>query len=127
MSQAAFTQLSAVLNPAAAAISPFAANSRYAGIPVATTTDVDGRQLVYLTRRFLPPLDGFSFVGTHRVAAAERPDLLAQTYFGDPLQFWQLCDANGVMNPPDLTATPGVVVRINLPLGIGGTQIGRTR
>jgi hypothetical protein len=89
-----------------------------------TITEPDGRVVVYVTRRFLPQTDSFSFVGSHRVGSTDRPDLLASKYIGDPLQFWQLCDSNGVMNPPDLTATPGTIVNINLPQGIQGMKTG---
>jgi hypothetical protein len=54
------------------------------------------------------------------VTNGERPDTLAALHMDDPEQFWQVCDANLVDRPNDLTDTPGRVVRITLPAGIPG-------
>ena len=42
-------------------------------------------------------------------------DTLTVRTLGDPLQFWQICDANNTMNPFEVVATPGRKVRIPLP------------
>ncbi len=47
----------------------------------------------------------------HRVIAGERLDQLAYRYYGDPLLFWLICDANDVIFPEDLMI-PGKVLRI---------------
>lgn len=47
----------------------------------------------------------------HRVAVGERLDQLAQRYYGDPLKFWLICDANDTIFPEDLMV-PGRVLRI---------------
>jgi nucleoid-associated protein YgaU len=38
----------------------------------------------------------------HRVVAGDRLDLLAARYFGDPLQFWRIADANPAASPDEL-------------------------
>lgn len=38
----------------------------------------------------------------HRVEAGDRLDLLASRYFGDPLQYWRIVDANPTVTPESL-------------------------
>ena len=38
----------------------------------------------------------------HRVDASDRLDLLATRYFGDPLQYWRIVDANPTVAPESL-------------------------
>jgi hypothetical protein len=113
----AIDQLNALLQPRASPTAHFPPTSRYATVGVRARIGPDGEPVVYLLRRFVPQPSEFATLGTHRCAVPDRPDLLAHTYLGDPEQFWRLCDANGVMNPPELTET-GRVVRITLPQGI---------
>jgi nucleoid-associated protein YgaU len=47
----------------------------------------------------------------HRVVLGDRLDLIAQRYYGDPLKFWLICDANDPMSPDELLV-PGRVLRI---------------
>lgn len=47
----------------------------------------------------------------HRVIAGERLDQLAYKYYGDPLLYWLICDANDAIFPEDLMV-PGRVLRI---------------
>jgi len=47
----------------------------------------------------------------HRVLGGERLDQLAQQYYGDPLKYWLICDANDAIFPEDLMV-PGRVLRI---------------
>ena len=49
------------------------------------------------------------------VRAGDRLDLITARALGDPLQFWQVCDANNAMNPFDLTSEAGCLLRIPLP------------
>ena len=60
----------------------------------------------------------------HEFADGERLDLVANRFFGDPQQFWRICDANRAMRPDDLTAPIGRRLRITLPEGIPGTPDG---
>lgn len=103
---------------------PFPPTSRYHGIPVATLTTSAGKTVIYLRRRFVPQPERFATLQIHGVGEGERPDHIAHHYLGDALQFWRLCDANRVLNPPELTAETGQQVRITLPEGIPGTPDG---
>lgn len=100
----------------------FPVNSRYHAIEPATLTTPEGRTLVYVRRRFVPPADRFALLQEHLVAQGDRLDNLAASYLGDPELFWRLCDANTAMRPEELTDVIGRLLRITLPEGIPGTQ-----
>ncbi len=99
----------------------FSINSRYYGVPTATLETGDGRQVVYLLRRFVPPPENFALLVEHAVTEGERVDNITAGYLGDPEQFWRLCDANGAIRPEELVETVGRRIRITLPEGIPGT------
>jgi nucleoid-associated protein YgaU len=61
--------------------------------------------------RLVGTADSFDVRREHRVEAHERLDMLAQRYYGDPLLFWLICDANETLFPEDLMV-PGRVLRI---------------
>ena len=82
----------------------FPATSRYHGIEKKTLVMPDGREIVYLKRRFLPDFSGIIVMAEHIVAQGDRLDNITAQYLGDPEQFWRICDANTEMNPDDLTA-----------------------
>ena len=94
--------------------------SRYRGAGTAVFTAPDGRQIVYLRRRFVPPPERFETVAEVAVAAGDRPDTLAAEHLGDPEASWRLYDANGILRPADLTSTVGRRIRITLPEGFPG-------
>jgi hypothetical protein len=98
----------------------FAANSRYAGIDTATLSLPQGKTIIYLTRRFLPPAERFQLLQEHTVTQGERLDNITAKYMADPTLFWRLCDANNAMRPEELTETIGRKLRITLPEGIPG-------
>jgi hypothetical protein len=98
---------------------PFAPGSRYYGNATGIYVDAQGVGHSYVRRRFVPPPDAFATLQLHIVIQGERYDTIAARYVGDPLQFWRLADANGVIDPIDLE-TPGRTVRITLPAGIPG-------
>lgn len=93
----------------------FPPESRYHTAKIATYESQDGREIRYLRRRFIPPVERFTVIDVRRVVEGDRHDLLAAEHIGNPLLSWQLCDANGVMKPAELTAHPGRRVRIALP------------
>jgi hypothetical protein len=99
----------------------FSINSRYYGLPTATLETQDGRQIVYLRRRFVPPPENFSLLLEHTVTEGERLDNITAQYLCDPEQFWRVCDANGAIRPDELVETVGRRIRITLPEGIPGT------
>lgn len=102
--------------------SAFTPSSRYYALPTAQTTLPDGRTVVYVTRRFLPPTDGFALLQTHTLVAGDRLDNLAARYLGDPTASWRLADANGAMRPEALVAPPGATLAITLPEGVPAPQ-----
>jgi len=101
----------------------FDAASRYYGIGTATIDLPEGKTLIYLQRRFVPPPEGFQVLQEHTVVQGDRLDNLAAQYLGDPTLFWRLCDANRAMRPEELTETVGRKLRITLPEGITGSAL----
>ena len=95
----------------------FPPTSRYYATRTKTLTLEDGSQLVYLSRRFVPPGSAFALLSTHTVIAGERLDVIAAQELGDPQAFWRLCDANDALRPEDLTSPIGRRIRITLPEG----------
>jgi hypothetical protein len=89
----------------------FDSTSRYAVVEDATLV-VNGQTVRYKRRRFIPEPTG-STVIEYQVAAGDRLDLIAARYLGDPIQFWKLCDAAGVLDPEELEQ-PGATVEIRL-------------
>lgn len=96
--------------------------SRYYGIASAQLTRPDGSVVTYLKRRFVPPPENFATLAEHQVVSGDRIDNLAAHYLGDPEQYWRVCDANGAMDPAELTAVIGRPVRITLPEGVPGGE-----
>jgi hypothetical protein len=114
--------LQAILQPGALGTTAFPPTSRYHGIGTTTMETVDGRSIVYLRRRFVPPPGRFDLLQEHTVMQGDRLDNLAAQYLGDPEQFWRICDANNAMRPDELTETVGRKLRITLPEGIPGSR-----
>jgi hypothetical protein len=83
---------------------------------------LEGKQLIYLRRRFVPPPERFALLVEHTVVEGERVDTIAAQYLGDPEQFWRICDANNVLRPEELIETVGRRLRITLPEGIPTTR-----
>ncbi len=97
------------------------AAGRYDAVEIAEVSIPDGvggqRTVRYLRRRrVLDPRD-VRAVATHRVDAADRLDLVAARYLGDPLAAWQVCDANAALDPDELTepGTEGDLLVIPFP------------
>jgi hypothetical protein len=99
----------------------FSSTSRYYSIQTTQLETADGKAIVYLRRRFVPPPERFALLQEHTVTEGDRMDNLAAQYLSDPEQFWRICDANGAMRPEELTETIGRRLRITLPEGIPGT------
>jgi hypothetical protein len=93
--------------------------SRYYGIGSAVLSGAAGG-VVYLKRRFLPQPEALALVQEHSVAEGDRIDNLARHYLGDAEQYWRLCDANGAMDPAELTRIIGRKLRVTLPEGVPG-------
>lgn len=114
--------LKALLDAGVLNTSRFPDNSRYHGTGIATLEQDNREPIAYLKRRFLPPPEHFAVLQEHTVVEGDRADNLAAQFLGDPELYWRLCDANGVMQPDELTETPGAKVAITLPEGVPGAS-----
>lgn len=92
----------------------FEPGSRYENVPEAVYVAPDGREVPYKLLRRVPEAPT---VVEHVVAQGDRLDLLAFRFYGDPEQFWRLCDANHALDPGDLAAEPGH--RLVIPAAVG--------
>ncbi|MEJ8822316.1 LysM domain-containing protein [Variovorax humicola] len=92
-----------------------ATTSRYANLPVLTRIDATGRMTSYFSRRMLPQGNDMPLLVGVTVTQGDRLDLIAARTLGDPEQYWRICDANNALDPFDLTATLGRVLRIAVP------------
>lgn len=102
----------------------YSPTSRYYLTETAVFETADGRQIIYLRRRFLPAQERFALLQEHTVKQGERLDQITAQYLGDPEQFWRVADANAAMRPEELTEEIGRRLRITLPEGIPGTPLG---
>ena len=100
----------------------FSLTSRYYAIETIKFESPDGKNIVYVRRRFVPPAERFELLQEHSVAEGERLDNITTQYLGDAEQFWRVCDANNAMRPDELTETIGRRLRITLPEGIPGNR-----
>jgi hypothetical protein len=69
----------------------FSKLSRYRKLPDAAAPDAAGRVLTAKDLRLLPDVTA---TFKHVVNAGDRLDQLAYKYYGQPLQWWNICDAN---------------------------------
>lgn len=100
---------------------PYPRTSRYHDAEIGVHRLPDGTEVRYTKRRLLPPLiTAADETAPHTVNSGERLDHLGQRYFGDPGQWWQIADANPVLDPGELTAEPGQEIEIPLPGGFHG-------
>lgn len=88
----------------------FLSGSRYQDTGEDSLTGPDGRELRYKLTRFIPDTPA---VSGHIVTGGERLDQLAFFYYRKAERFWRIADANQVMDPAELEATPGR--KINIP------------
>jgi hypothetical protein len=105
----------------------FPTDSRYYGSKTLTYITGDGQTIQYLARRIVPQPGppNFATIAQHTVRQGDRLDLIAAKYFGDPIIFWLICDANGAIEPEKLVKTPGTILNITTPQGIPGIQNAR--
>ena len=90
----------------------FAPHSRYAHVPLAAFTDREGRARPYVLPRPIP-VPAAPTRQRHEMADGERLDHVATRAFGDPEQFWRLCDVSSELRPDDLEIAGR---RITIPL-----------
>ena len=89
--------------------------SRYASVEHAVLATASGRSLPYLRRRFIPAPDPRDEAATVEVGLGARLDGVAASLGRDPADAWRIADANGALDPVDLVATPGRVLRAPRP------------
>jgi hypothetical protein len=93
----------------------FDPTSRYYDLKTYTWTAPGGRVIAYVERRFVPPGDAMPLLVEVTVAQGDRLDLITARTLGDPTQFWRVCDANNALDPFELTAGIGRVIRVPVP------------
>lgn len=98
--------------------SPYSDSSRYRDVPLTTQTLPDGRVVAYGRRRFIAQRADIALAAMHLVRGAERPDGLAHQHYQQALLQWRIADGNAVIDPFELTDTPGT--RIAIPVAPGG-------
>lgn len=96
----------------------FTSNSRYNNLPQLQYRTEEGDIINYVSRRILPPLQQLKIIKQFMLIEGDRPDLIAYRHLGDPLVYWQIADANGVMHPRQLIAKPGQLLVVALPQGM---------
>lgn len=98
----------------------FDPTSRYYPIETAKLMlkDSDGlpRVVAYKRRRFIPMNNSMVTMLDHPVVQGDRLDNITAHYFGDPTQFWHICDANLALRPDDLIDEAGTIIQIKLPM-----------
>ena len=112
--------LQQLLTAGAVAQPRFDPASRYYGRPILTTEDARGHSVLYVSRRFLPDPATLTVIARYRVQQGDRIDVVAAAQIGNPLSYWQICDANLALQPDDVTAAPGTFIAITLPAGATG-------
>lgn len=98
----------------------FPRNSRYYTIETTKWVAPDGREVIYLRRRFVPPPGTGPLLAEHLVSQGERLDNITAQYLGDPEQFWRLCDDNLAMQPEELTDEQAIGRRLLILSPEGG-------
>ena len=81
----------------------FDRGSRYDGLEDRTYRTDDGREVVYRSRRLIAATAAPPALFETEARPGDRPDHVALRTLGNPEHYWQLCDANGVMDPFELT------------------------
>lgn len=93
----------------------FEEQSRYHDLESIEYVEEGQQTVVYKTRRFLSRRTDWPSLPEVEVGPGDRPDLVAERTAGRPVLFWQVCDANQVMNPFELTERIGRKLKIPMP------------
>lgn len=89
----------------------FEHTSRYYGLDTDVYKSLDGSEIKYVKRRFLPQGESLPLFVATIVTGSDRLDIIADSTLGDAEQYWRICDANNVMDPSCLLY-PGIRLRI---------------
>jgi len=93
----------------------FEVTSRYYLLQTVTYAGVDGKNISFKRRRFLPNGNKMPLLVELDIKQNDRLDLVTAKHLGDPEQFWRVCDANNTNNPKELTEQEGRTIRIPIP------------
>ncbi|MCC4800625.1 hypothetical protein BCT30_14095 [Enterovibrio norvegicus] len=85
----------------------FTPNSRYVGLPLCVMTDANGKERVFVSRRFLPQPASTERVQSLVIREGDRLDLLGAAYYADASKWWCIADANLVQHPDELVSQIG--------------------
>jgi copper chaperone CopZ len=96
----------------------FSKISRYRKVADVTAPDAKGRTLAAKDLRLLPDVTG---TFRHTVEAGDRVDQLAYKYYSQPLQWWNICDANPDFLSPLELLDQDAIVTTRFPVTISGT------
>lgn len=96
----------------------FSFNSRYRNVPLRTRTAPDGSVETFVGRRIIPAAERYGVIARHKVTGGDRIDRIAAEAFGDPEQYWKICDANCDPDPALAAAPDGRLLVIPLPLEV---------
>ncbi|WP_273942475.1 hypothetical protein [Kutzneria chonburiensis] len=96
--------------------------SRYRRVPDIAVADARGRVVAAKDFRPLPEVTG---TFTHTVDSGDRLDQLAFTYYGQPLQYWHVCDANPEFLSPLSLLAKDPVVTVRFPVSAPARRRGR--
>ncbi len=89
----------------------FEHTSRYYALDTDVYKSLDGSEIKYVKRRFLPQGESLPLLVEVIVSGGDRLDIIADSTLGDAEQYWRICDANNVMDPSCLLY-PGLRLRI---------------
>jgi hypothetical protein len=110
--------LASIITSAAGTGAPTNVNSRYYGAQAEQYTQPDGTPVMYLARRIIPQPGTYTSLQQYVVVDGDRLDNLAARFLGDPELYWMICDANGAVDPDELTANAGSTILIPLAMGV---------
>src|ERR1035437_7944647 len=96
----------------------FSKISRYRKAPTGAAPDAQGRTLAAPALRLLPAVNG---TFRHTVESGDRLDQLAYTYYSQPLQWWNICDANPLFLSPLALLGKEAIVTTSFPVTVSGT------
>jgi len=95
----------------------FSKISRYRKLPNVTALDAQGRLLSSKELRLLPKVTG---TFRHTVDSGDRLDQLGYKYYSQPLQWWNIVDANPVFLSPLALIGKDALVTTRFPVDIAG-------
>lgn len=97
-------------------IAVFSKLSRYRDVPDVTVPDADGR---VVTAKDFRPLPAVAATFRHTVDSGDRLDQLSYSYYGEPLRYWHICDANPDFLSPWAMLDQEPVVTTAFPVSAG--------